>query len=135
MGKNINSAQFNFAPDELAFISQNYIHLDHDQTWSGSAGAAYTFNMDTDHPTRFSADVLLQSGLRASTATVPNGMALPTYGVVNLRSCRSSIRRGTGTELRLDVLNVVTRSTDPRRHRRRRRRAAVSACAARSWPG
>jgi hypothetical protein len=27
MGKNIVSAQFNFAPDELAFISQNFIHL------------------------------------------------------------------------------------------------------------
>ena len=53
MGKNITSAQFNFAPDELAFIGQNFIHLDHDQTWTASAGAAYTLNMDTDHPTRF----------------------------------------------------------------------------------
>src|SRR4029077_10889724 len=78
------SAQFNFAPDELAFISQNFIHLDHDQLWTASAGAAYTLNMDTSHPTRFSVDALVQSGLRASTATIPNGVALPTYGVVNL---------------------------------------------------
>jgi outer membrane receptor protein involved in Fe transport len=107
MGKNIISAQFNFAPDELAFISQNYIHLDHDQTWTGSAGIAYTLNMDTDHPARFSADALLQSGLRASSATVPNGLALPTYGVVNLSIVQKlNTGVGRGTELRLDVLNV-----------------------------
>jgi hypothetical protein len=31
MGSNIIYAQFNFAPDELAYIAQHYIHLDHDQ--------------------------------------------------------------------------------------------------------
>jgi outer membrane receptor protein involved in Fe transport len=103
VGTNITSAQFNFGPDELAFIGSNYIHLDHDQTWSGSAGAAYTLNGATDHPTRFSADALLQSGLRASTATVPNGIALPTYGTVNLSAVQ---KLRTGIELRLDVLNV-----------------------------
>ena len=103
MGKDITSAQFNFGADELAFIGNNFIHLDHDQTWDGSAGVAYTLNQDSDHPTRFSVDALVQSGLRASTATIPNGIALPTYGVVNLSSCRSCRR---STELRLDVLNV-----------------------------
>ena len=44
MGKDIVSAQFNFGADELAFIANNFIHLDHDQTWSASAGAAYTLN-------------------------------------------------------------------------------------------
>ncbi len=107
MGKNIVSAQFNFAPDELAFISQNFIHLDHDQLWTASAGAAYTLNMDTSHPTRFSVDALVQSGLRASTATIPNGVALPTYGVVNLSIVQKlDTGVGRGTELRLDVLNV-----------------------------
>ena len=107
MGKNIVSAQFNFAPDELAFISQNYIHLDHDQTWTGSTGIAYTLNMETNHTTRFSLDALLQSGLRASSATVPNGLALPTYGVVNLSIVQKlNTGVGRGTELRLDVLNV-----------------------------
>jgi len=107
MGKNIVSAQFNFAPDELAFISQNFIHLDHDQTWSGSAGAAYTLNMDTNHPTRFSVDALVQSGLRASTDTIPNGRALPTYGVVNVSVVQKlDIGVERDTELRLDVLNI-----------------------------
>ena len=40
VGKDIVSAQFNFSPEELAFISQGFIHLDHDQTWTASAGAA-----------------------------------------------------------------------------------------------
>ncbi|HEY3846456.1 MAG TPA: TonB-dependent receptor [Acetobacteraceae bacterium] len=103
VGKDIVSAQFNFQPDELAYIANNYIHLDHEQAWSGSAGAAYTLNRTTDHPTRFSVDAILQTGLRASTPTVPNGTQTPTYGVVNL-SVVQKLR--TGTELRLDVLNV-----------------------------
>jgi hypothetical protein len=78
-----------------------------DQLWTASAGAAYTVNMDTSHPTRFSVDALVQSGLRASTATIPNGLALPTYGVVNLSIVQKlDTGVGRGTELRLDVLNV-----------------------------
>src|ERR1700729_3832408 len=83
LGQNINSAQFNFSPEELAFIQNNAIHLDHDQTWSGSAGIAYVFNSDSPTPTRISADLLVQSGLRASTATIPNGVELPTYTTAN----------------------------------------------------
>ncbi len=103
LGNDITSAQFNFGADELAFIGNNFIHLDHDQTWDGSAGVAYTLNRGSDHPTLFSVDALLQSGLRASTPTVPNGIALPTYGVVNLSIVQNLPTR---TELRLDVLNV-----------------------------
>jgi MFS family permease len=48
-------------------------------------GAAYTLNPDTDHPTRFSVDVIVQSGLRATAeGGAPNGISLPAYGVVNL---------------------------------------------------
>ncbi len=104
MGTQINSAQYNFAVDELAFIQGNYIHLDHDQTWSGSAGVAYTFNRDSRTPTRVSADMVLQSGLRASTATIPNGVALPTYATANL-SIVQQLR--PGTQLRFDILNVA----------------------------
>ena len=71
MGTDINSAQFNFGADELAYIAQHYIHLDHDQTWTASAGAAYTFNQGAKYQTRVSVDLVAQSGLRASTATAP----------------------------------------------------------------
>ena len=107
IGKNIISAQFNFGQDELAYISQHYIHLDHDQRWTGSAGVAYTLNRETKHPTSFSADLSVQSGLRASTASVPNGIALPTYGVVNLSVVQKlDLGIGTATQLRLDILNI-----------------------------
>jgi outer membrane receptor protein involved in Fe transport len=107
MGTNIISSQFNFGPDELAYISQSYIHLDHDQTWTGSAGVAYTFNSGTKYQTKLSADALVQSGLRASTATVPNGTSLPLYGTVN-GSIVQKLDLGfeQATELRFEVLNI-----------------------------
>jgi outer membrane receptor protein involved in Fe transport len=104
MGKDIDSAQYNFSTTELAYIHNNFIHLDHDQTWTGSAGGAYTFNKGSAMPTRVSVDLLLQSGLRASTATVPNGVALPTYETANF-SVVHQLR--PETQLRLDVLNLT----------------------------
>jgi outer membrane receptor protein involved in Fe transport len=103
LGKNIDSAQYNFSAADLAFIRNNFIHLDHDQTWSGSAGAAYAFNADSPYPTRVSADLLVQSGLRAA-GTVPNGIALPTYATGNLSVVQ---RIAMGTDLRLDVVNIA----------------------------
>lgn len=108
MGEDIVSAQFNFAPDELAFIQNNFIHLDHDQTWTASGGIAYTFNMGTKYLTRVSMDLLGQSGLRSSTPTVPNGASLPAYAVVNASIVQKlDLGIGAGTELRLDVLNLT----------------------------
>jgi outer membrane receptor protein involved in Fe transport len=52
-------------------------------------------------------DFLGASGLRASTETVPNGIALPGYGVVNMSVVQKlKLGVGAGTELRLDLLNV-----------------------------
>ena len=104
MGKDINSAQYNFNLAELAYIQGAYIYLDHDQTWSGSAGAAYTVNQDGGYPTRMSADMLYQSGLRASTPTIPNGAELPGYVTVNMSIVQ---RIGPGAEARLDLLNLA----------------------------
>jgi hypothetical protein len=107
MGNDIISAQFNFAPDELAYIAQHYIHLDHDQTWTGSGGIACTFNKDTKYETRVSMDFIAQSGLRASTPTVPNGASLPEYAAFNASVVQKlDFGIGAGTELRLDVLNI-----------------------------
>jgi outer membrane receptor protein involved in Fe transport len=104
IGKDINSAQYNFSVAELAYIQGSFIYLDHDQTWSGSAGVAYVFDQDGPHPTRVSGDLLYQSGLRASTATIPNGMELPSYVTANVSVTR---RITPKVEARLDVLNVA----------------------------
>jgi outer membrane receptor protein involved in Fe transport len=110
-GTNINSAQFNFAAADLAFIAQNYIYLDHDQQWTGSAGAAYTFNFGSEWATRVSADFLLGSGLRADDPVnnVPNGRALPSYATFNL-SLAQKLAIGRGAELRVDVINLFDNS-------------------------
>ena len=107
IGKEIISSQFNFSPDDLAYIAQHYIHLDHDQRWTGSAGAAYTLNRDSGHPTLFSGTLLVQSGLRATDGIVPNGVSIGTYAVVNTSVVQKlDLGVGAGTELRLDVLNM-----------------------------
>ena len=40
-GENITSSQFSFDPGDLAYIRNHYIYLDHDQTYSASAGVSY----------------------------------------------------------------------------------------------
>lgn len=108
IGKNIVSSQFNFSQEDLNYISRRYIHLDHDQRWTSSAGVAYVLNADAASPTRLSADLFTGSGLRASTDTVPNGRGLPTYAVVNLSVVQKlNLGVGRGTEARLDVLNLL----------------------------
>jgi len=103
-GKNITSAQFNFMPDELAFIANHYIHLDHDQTYTYSAGIKYKL---TATSTRFAVDLAAGSGLRATTNT-PNDTSLPSYQQVNL-SIVQPVETGIykGLQLRFDILNLL----------------------------
>ncbi len=109
-GTNINSAQFNFDPAELAFIAQNWIYLDHNQSWTGSAGAAYTFNHGSDWATRVSGDVLYGNGLRKTVVT-PNDEALPPYATVNLSLVQKiPIKNTRGTQIRFDLLNLFDAS-------------------------
>ena len=101
-GRDITSSEFNFDPADLAYIKNHYIYLDHDQTWSASVGGAYNWA-----GTRFSADMLYGSGLRADGA-VPNGRELPGYVQVNLGVSHRFTNVPTGPiELRFDVINVA----------------------------
>ena len=77
-GEDIVSSQFDFDPGDLAYIENNFIHLDHEQALSGSAGASYLWE-----GTRFSADMLLGTGLRAD-GVHPNSAHLPTYEQVKV---------------------------------------------------
>ena len=107
---NINSAQFNFSPDELNYIANHSIYTDHDQGWTGSAGAAYVFYQGTDWATRVSADLLFGSGLRTSVIT-PNDTSLPAYATLNLALVQKvPISVSKGTQVRLDVMNVTDAS-------------------------
>ncbi len=114
IGKDIVSSQFNFSAADLAYISNRWIHLDHDQKWTGSAGAAYTVFQRTTSPARLSADLVVGSGLRAD-GDVPNGRALPGYYTINLSAVQTlDVGFGRGTQLRLDLLNLLDRTYEIR---------------------
>src|ERR1700722_8233127 len=107
-GKNIDSAQFNFSADDLAYIASHYIHLDHEQQFTASGGVSYVWNHTT-----FSADFLEGSGLRADLvlpdgSSIPNGDRLPYYTQVNLGVNHIFHLDGWGTlTARLDVINAL----------------------------
>jgi outer membrane receptor for ferrienterochelin and colicins len=113
-GKEIDSAQFNFAPEDLAYIANNYIHLDHEQQTTASGGVSYLWN-----DTRLSMDFLYGSGLRATLELppgvttpyggtgIPNGEHLPYYTQINFGSTHVFHLNGAGTlTARFDVINL-----------------------------
>lgn len=101
LGKNIESSQFQFDPADLAYISTHYIHLDHDQAMTVSAGLSYSWE-----GTRLSADMLYGSGLRKDGAT-PNGAHLPGYTQVNVGASHDfSDSALQGISLRFDIINL-----------------------------
>jgi outer membrane receptor protein involved in Fe transport len=75
-GEDVVSAQFNLDPDELAYIANHSVNLDHDQRLTISGGAAYTLGRTT-----FSTDAIFGSGLRSGFA---NTDKLPAYFQLNL---------------------------------------------------
>ncbi len=98
----IVSGQYNFAPAELATIAGEYIHLDHDQRLTASAGASHTFG-----GTALAADALFGSGLRRGYV---NGDHLPSYLTVNLAAHRGFDLGGVGmVEAQLSLLNLLDR--------------------------
>ena len=101
LGKRIESSQFQFDPADLAYIGSHYIHLDHDQAMTASAGLAYRWDGN-----RVSLDMLYGSGLRKDGAT-PNGAHLPGYTQINLGASHD-FRAGAlqGITVRFDVLNL-----------------------------
>jgi outer membrane receptor protein involved in Fe transport len=114
-GQDINSAQFNFGGDDLTYIANHYIHLDHEQRVTGSAGASYLLQ-----GTRVSADMIVGSGLRADAmladgSSIPNGAHLPTYTQVNLAASHKFQLGSAGdVTLRVDVVNAFDRSYEIR---------------------
>ncbi len=75
-GNQITSGQFNFDKNELHYISDRYVFLDHDQTFTSSAGAAYSMK-----GWMLTMDGLYGSGLRRGFANTGN---MPFYVQVNV---------------------------------------------------
>ena len=105
-GKDIVSSQFSFSPQDLAYIANHNIYLDHDQTYTGSAGLAYTFRDGALQGTQVGADLIYGSGLRTDGA-VPNGGSLADYTQVNLSASHAFVLPGAGdVKVKVDVINV-----------------------------
>jgi outer membrane receptor protein involved in Fe transport len=109
-GKDIVSSQFSFDPGDLAYIADHYIYLDHDQTYTGSAGISYSFDEGFLTGSKLGGDMLYGSGLRTDLALpdgedVPNGAHLKGYAQFNLTASHKF--DGPGLEVRLDVTNVL----------------------------
>ena len=102
-GEYIVSSQFNFDPADLAYIANNSIYLDHDQTWTGSAGASYRLNQGFLAGTKLGTSMIYGSGLRKD-GDVPNGGKLTPYAVFNLTASHEF--KGPGIEIRADIFNV-----------------------------
>ena len=106
-GKGIDSAQFNFSHADLNYIAGHYIHLDHEQKFTASGGASYLWQ-----DTRFSADLLIGSGLRADETlpdggSIPNAAHLPEYAQANLGVSHVFHIDDAGTlTARLDLINA-----------------------------
>jgi outer membrane receptor protein involved in Fe transport len=102
-GRKIVSGQFNFDADELGYIGDHWVHLDHDQTVSGSAGINYRWR-----DTSYGADLLYGSGLRKGFA---NSEHLPAYTQVNFSASHTFQWAALGAiDTRLVLLNVFDRS-------------------------
>jgi outer membrane receptor protein involved in Fe transport len=105
MGKDVITSQYNFPPEELAYIADNWIHLDHDQKYTSTGGFDYAI---TDN-TKVGADYLFGTGLREDGLT-PNGVSLPDYFQLNLSLSHDFNFDGFGDlHTKLAVINALDR--------------------------
>ncbi|AGG87410.1 TonB-dependent receptor [Rhodanobacter denitrificans] len=110
IGKRIVTSQYNFAPDDLAWVNNHWIFLDHDQKLTSSGGIHYALNDSTG----VGADYLFGSGLRKD-GDVPNGASLPAYFQLNLNLSHDfAFDRFGKLHTQLAVLNVLDRTYELR---------------------
>jgi len=98
-GQMIVSSQFNFSPEDRAYVADHFIYVDHNQTTSVSMGATYKLGQ-----TNFAVDGIYGSGLRTDGA-VPNGARLPAYAQINV-SVSHHFGWAKGIDARFDVINL-----------------------------
>jgi outer membrane receptor protein involved in Fe transport len=118
-GRDWDSAQFLFAPADLAYVRTHWIYLDHDQTLSGSVGTAYRWT-EAHGSTRVYADALYGTGLRIDAtapdgSTIPNGGTVPAHATANL-GVEQTFKRSADHlwKVRLDVINLADQSYELR---------------------
>ena len=119
-GKDWISSQFLFDPGDLAYVQGHWIHLDHDQTLSGSFGASYQWGGQHDNGTLVYVDATYGSGLRTDGtapdgSTIPNGGTVPSYYSVSAGVERNfKVGKNESWKVRLDVVNLTDKSYELR---------------------
>lgn len=107
LGKNITSSQYNFDADELSYISNHWVHLDHDQAITASTGVSYLWQGTT-----WTADALFGSGLRSGFANTDH---LAAYTEVNLGASHVFGESPIGNvTTRLSVINLFDKTYEIR---------------------
>ncbi|MFT8736755.1 MAG: TonB-dependent receptor [Zymomonas mobilis] len=109
LGKKIKSSEYNFGEDDLAYIAQHYIYLDHNQSWTASGGISYRFHDGVLKNLQLGATALYGSGLRtdltlANGDTIPNGASVTPYATVNTTIMYRLEKQGI--DLRFDITNI-----------------------------
>lgn len=106
-GKDVESSEFNFSADDLTYIANNYIHLDHEERVSASGGVSYDW-----YGTRATVDMIFGTGLRSDLmlpdgSSIPNGDHTPSYTQWNI-GLTHAFHDGLGGPLtaRFDVVNL-----------------------------
>jgi outer membrane receptor protein involved in Fe transport len=106
-GEKIVSGQFLFSPDELAFIANHFVFLDHDQRYTASAGVSYTYKGTTAY-----ADMLYGDGLRSGFA---NTDQIPAYYIFNVGFTHNvRLPKFGKVQLRFDIVNLFDKGYELR---------------------
>jgi outer membrane receptor protein involved in Fe transport len=117
LGEDWDSAQFLFSPNDLAYVQNHWIFLDHDQSVTTSTGMSYVWKEGGGRRTLVYVDALTGGGLRQNgggfepndpSAPIPNGATVPSYYEVNI-GAEQAFRLGDGVllKVRLDVVNLT----------------------------
>lgn len=109
MGKDIISSQYQIDPGDLTYIQNHWIHLDHDQAITASAGISYPW-----HQVTYGLDAIYGSGLRKDS-TIPNGGEMPAYTQLNFSAKRNFQLGALGKfSGRFTVINLLDNSYELR---------------------
>jgi outer membrane receptor protein involved in Fe transport len=118
-GEDWSSAEFLFDPDDLAYVKNHWIFLDHDQQLTGSFGASFVWKEHAGD-TRVYVDSLYGTGLRADAtapdgSVIPNGGTVPAYYSISIGAEQSfKVGRRQLWKVRLDVVNITDNSYELR---------------------
>ena len=100
--RDINSAQFEFPNDELAYVATHDIKLDHEGEFGATTGLTYSWNDN-----RVSIDFLYGYGLRKGFANLQRE---PSYYPISIGYEHTFHPDGPGgntVKLRVDVVNLL----------------------------